>query len=133
MLWQYFNYICVGSVLLALLFTGCASIAFAVNAGRSPDDPKKRDYPVVAIFITPFLLPLSLLFLAAAIFLFMLRALLFAIFLGIFIPSLIFLQKSEEPLWVEKMAARIGEPLLKVNTRLLKLAFEPWIKKPQPT
>jgi hypothetical protein len=132
MLWQYSNLICMSSVGLALICTGCAFIAYTINAGRAVDDPKKRNYPLLAVFLTPFTLPLSILFLALALFLFVLRALLFALFLAIFIPSLILLQKPEEPLLIERMAAKIGEPLLKINTRLLKLAFEPWVRRPKP-
>jgi hypothetical protein len=61
----------------------------------------------------------------------MARALLFALFLTAFVPSLILFRRPEQPLLLEKMAVWIGEYLLKINTRLLRLAFDPWLKKPQ--
>jgi hypothetical protein len=133
MLWNYSYYILMGIIWVDLLIViPSIVVAYVVNARRSDDDIKRRKYPVLALVLAPFTWPLSFLFLGLALVVLLVRALLFALFLTVFIPSLILFRRPEQPLLLEKMAVWIGEYLLKINTRLLRLAIEPWAKKSQP-
>jgi hypothetical protein len=133
MLWNYTYTIFIAIIWINLLIVvPSVLVAYIANARRSNDDTKKRNYPLLALILAPFTWPLSFLFLGLALVVLMARALLFALFLTVFIPSLILFRRPEQPLLLERMAVWIGEYLLKINTRLLRLAFEPWVKKPQP-
>ena len=141
MLWQNFYLICWGGIWLLLfiylIVMGCTAITYLANASLPANDPQKKDYHPLAILLVPFTLPLFLvartLLFSLAVTLFVLRALLFGLFLALFIPSLIFIRVPEKPLPVLKLFTRIGHPLLKANTYLIKLAFAPWEFQPQPT
>jgi hypothetical protein len=90
-----------------------------VNARRSADDPKKKDYEFNAIFIAPIIFPFLLTF---AIVMFIFRALLF----GLYLVALTIAMVARKPFilaWLQKLALKIGEPLLKINTELFRLAF----------
>jgi hypothetical protein len=133
MLWKYSYTIFIVIIWVNLLIVIPSTVvAYIVNARRANDDSKKRNYPVLALVLAPFTWPLSFLFLALALVVLMVRAFLFALFLAVFIPSMILFRRTEQPLLLEKIAVWIGEYLLKINTRLLRLAFEPWTKKSQP-
>lgn len=133
MLWKYSYTIFIVIIWVNLLIViPSIVVAYVVNARRANDDIKKRNYPVLALVLAPFTWPLSFLFLGLALVVLMVRAFLFALFLAVFIPSMILFPRTEQPLLLEKIAVWIGEYLLKINTRLLRLAFEPWAKKPQP-
>jgi hypothetical protein len=95
---------------------------YSANLRRNSDNPKKRDYHPFAIWMAPITLPL---FLSGGILLFVLRALLYAVFLIVFVILLIAIRKPFLfQLW-HKFATAIGDPLLKANTRLINMAFEP--------
>ena len=121
------------------LFCGCFLLFFVaiwlitgytyvVNSRREADDPKKRDYDPLAILLAPITAPI---FLAGALGFFILRALLFTVFLIIFSILLVAVRKPFIfKLW-DKFATWIGDPLLKVNTHLVRMAFRPWNPNPQ--
>jgi O-antigen ligase len=98
------------------------SYAYIVNVRRDADDPKKRNYSSHAILIAPFTAPFLLMF---AIFLFILRALLFFVFIVVFTVALVVFRKPFILEWLRKIALKIGEPLLKANTYLIRLVFNP--------
>jgi len=121
---QYFKYICIGMLLLSVFVTACAAQAYSVNAARSQDDPEKKEFRLgglIFVFFTwPILLP-------AVVSLFLIRALLYGIFILIFSAFLILMPRvSSEPAWLERKILKIGNALLEVNTVLIKLLFRPW-------
>ena len=120
MLLYHFDVICKSTLIILLLILACMVYTYFVNLQRKEDDPKKRAYHPSAILLAPITVPF---FFTLAIFMFILRAVLFMGFLIVFTILLIALRKPFIfKLW-EKFATKVGDPLLKVNTRLIKLAF----------
>lgn len=120
MLFFHFGELCRGILVVPLIILVCVVYTYFVNMQRKADDPKKRQYHPLAIILAPFTF---FLFLSAGIFLFLVRALLFAGFLIIFTVLLITLRKPFLFEWWHKFATKIGDPLLEFNTRLIKIAF----------
>jgi hypothetical protein len=110
---------------MALIIIACAAYAYRVNLRRANDDPKKKKYNPFAILIAPFTLPFLIAF---AIFVFIVEALAFGGFLLVFVIALIVIRKPFLFVLLDKTAMKIGEPLLKLNTYLLRLVFTPWNK-----
>jgi hypothetical protein len=96
-----------------LVIIACTAYAYLVNARRAKDDPKKKDYNPFSILIALISLPLLL---TLAIFVFMIRALLFAGLLFLGTIGMIALRKPFVFILLDKIAMKIGEPLLKLNT-----------------
>ena len=120
MLFYHFNEVCKGVLFFLLFIFMCAGYTYAVNLRRKTDDPKKREYHPFAILLAPITVPLIF---TLVIFIFILRALLFMGFLVLFTILLVALRKPFIfELW-KKFATKVGDPLLKINTRLIKLAF----------
>lgn len=122
------QYLCVGMILITLLILAFMGYAYSINEERADDDPEKKQYHwlaiVVGLFTWPFLL-------FGIISLFLLRALLYGIFLILFILSLvIFPRQRSEPTGLERIAARIGDALLKANMTLIRLLLWPWAREP---
>ena len=121
MLLPHFGEICKGTLVVPLIVLVCVIYTYFVNLQRKADDPKKRQYHPFAIILAPFTF---LLFLSLGIFVLILRALLFAGFLIIFTILLIGLRKPFLFEWWHKFATKIGDPLLKFNTQLIRIAFD---------
>lgn len=128
MIFYYSQYICRGILWIILIVIVCTAYAYAVNARLPEGDPKKRNYEVGAIFLAPITFPLLITF---ALCVFVLRAILFAIYLGALTVFMVLVRKPFLFAWLHKIAMRIGEPLLKINTALLRLAFAQWGRNPQ--
>lgn len=120
MLFYHLGEVCKGILVIPSIIFVCVVYTYFVNLRRKTDDPKKREYHPFAILLAPVTVPLLLSF---AAFVFILRALLFMGFLVIFTVLLIGLRKPFLFDWWHKFATKIGDPLLKINTRLIKLAF----------
>jgi len=129
MLLYHFDDLCKGTFILLLIILACVAYTYMANLRRQTDDPKKREYHPFAIILAPFTF---FLFLSLGIFVLVLRALLFAGFLGVFTIFLIGLRKPVLFVWWDMFATKIGDPLLKINTRLIKMAFNLWAREPQP-
>ncbi len=123
MLLYHFDVVCKSVLALLLLLFACMGYTYLVNLLRKPDDPKKRKYHPFAILLAPFTF---LVFLSLGIFVFILRALLFAGFLAIFTILLVTFRKLFIFIWWDKFATKIGDPLLRVNTELIRMAFGLW-------
>jgi ABC-type spermidine/putrescine transport system permease subunit II len=123
MLFYYSFYICKGSLWLSLIILGCTAYAYVVNKRRPDSDPKKRNYSPYAIFIAPITLPFVI---AALVCVFLVRALLFALFIIVFTIATVAIRKPFLFVLLDKIARGIGEPLLKINTSLIRLAAAPW-------
>lgn len=117
------NTICLISLAIPLLIVACMLYAYRVNASRPADDPEKKDYELGAIFIAPFTFPFLI---ALGIIVFILRAILFAIYLLALTAGLLFIRKPFIIVWLQKIAIKIGDPLLKINTQLFRLAWAQW-------
>ena len=119
--------LCIGMLLISVFVIACAAQAYAVNAQRAKDDPDKKDFRlgalIFAIFTWPILVP-------AVFSLFLLRALLYGVFLVVFSVLLIFVPRDlPEPTLLELKVTKIGEKLLEANTYLINLMLKPWAKE----
>ena len=103
-----------------LIIILCAAYAYVTNQRRDPDDPNKREYSPYAILFAPIAIPLMLM---ALLLVFIVKALLFAAFLLVFTIALVGLRKPFILILLDKIAMWIGEPMLKVNTRLIRYVF----------
>ncbi len=111
-----------------LLAWVCAGYTYFVNSRRLPDDPKKKDYYLGAVFLTPItLIP----FLIGFILLFIVRALFYGVFLLLFIFALIVIRNAFLLKWLHKTATYIGDKLLETNTLLIKIFLRPWANEPE--
>ena len=129
MLLYYTGDICKGILVFFLFVWLIAGYTYVVNGDRSAEDPKKNIYHPSAILLAPFTVPF---FALAALVVFFIRTLLFAFFLIIFTILLIALRKPFIfKLW-HMFATQIGDPLLKANTALIRMAIRPWSSNPQP-
>lgn len=120
-----FAYYCLISYfVLSLIILICTGYVYRVNAKRTTDDPQKRDYPPLAV-------PMSigwpvivlLLFLS-----FIVRAVLYGIFLVLFTVVLVAFRKPFLLRWLMKIVNWTGNAFLKANTFLIRLVFP----KPNP-
>jgi hypothetical protein len=111
---------CGGNVLLCIVLWAFAGYAYRVNAKRSTDDPEKRDYHPAAIILAPLTWPF---FLSGLILLFVIRALLYGIFLILFTIALVVIRKPFILAWLDKIAKTVGNKLLKVNSFLARQLF----------
>ena len=130
MLLNYVNYCCPGFILLSLIFWAFAGHAYRVNAKRPDDDPKKRVFHPRAIFLAPITWPL---FLFGSISIFVIKALVYGVFLILFTIALLAFRKPFLFVWLDRIATYIGNKLLEANTFLIKIAFGDWERTPRPT
>ena len=121
------NNLCNGILIFLFLTTACAGYAYYVNARRPADDPQKRNYPPIAILFAPVTVPILLLF---AISIFILRVLVYGLFLILFVIALVLIRKPFLLSILHKTAMYIGNKLLQANTILIKLLLRPWTNKP---
>lgn len=129
MIFNSLNSLCTSIIWIILLVWAITAYAYFANTRRADSDPKKKVYNPFAILLAPFTLPL---FMGLFIFIFVLSALLFALFILAFTIAVIFIRKPFIFVWLDKLARKIGEPLLQLNTYLLKLAFGAWGKGAKP-
>ncbi len=117
---RYFPYLCNCFLALMLIYFVCAGYAYRVNARRPKDDPQKRDFHFGAVLLAPFTFPL---FIAASITLFLLRVLVYGVFLILFTIALVAIRKPFLLVWLDKIATQIGNKLLAGNTALIRIFF----------
>ena len=120
--------LCNGILLFMLFIMACAGYAYYVNARRPADDPQKRNYHPVAIVLAPITLPVFIVF---SISIFIMRALLYGVFLILFATALIVVRESFILRWLHKIVTYIGNKLLGANTILIKLFLQPWADEPR--
>jgi len=126
MLLNYSNQLCLGFLLLTLIFYVCAGYAYRVNSLRAADDPDKREIPIAAVLLGPIVWPVLLL---GVISIFLIKVLFYSIFLILFAIALLVIRKPFLISWLKKCAAWIGDRLLRANTVLLKMVFGDPAKK----
>ena len=122
------TYLCNCLGVLTLILLGCAGYAYRVNARRPAHDPEKRNFHFGAIFLAPIT---WLLFLFASITIFLLRVLVYVVFLVLFTIALLVIRKPFLLIWLDKIATKIGNKLLGANTFLIKIAFDRTSDSPQ--
>jgi hypothetical protein len=122
-------YLCKGVLWIMLIVFICSVYAYYVNARRKADDPQKKDFYPGAILLAPITWPA---FLFAYVFLFILKALLYGVFLILFTIALVAVRKPFIFILLDKMATYVGSKLLEANTLLIKLFLRPWADDPQP-
>lgn len=125
---HYIPQCCLGNILLSLILWAFAGHAYRVNAKRPADDPDKKDFHPAAVHLVPFTWPFLLILL---VFTFVLRAVLYGIFLILFTIALVVFRKPFLFTWLDKIATKIGSRLLEINTLLARALFPNW--RPQPT
>jgi hypothetical protein len=128
MLFRYIGYCCPGFLLLSLIFWAFAGYAYRVNAKRPADDPKKKNFHPGAIFLAPVTWPL---FLIVSMSLFIIRALVYGVFLLLFTTALFAFQTSLVPIGLDNTFSWIGNKLLEANTFLIRIAFGDWERDTQ--
>ncbi len=108
--------VCLGTgALFILILFYCAFSAYRVNAKRQPDDPDKKDYPRLSLWLipaTPFIWLGRLIILAP-------WSIVFGIFLVIFPFMLIIFRPLPETDPIRRAILKVGNGALKLNTRLL--------------
>jgi len=124
-MWNYYAGICLrGYILLSLIVLLCTGFVYRVNSQRKADYPEKRNYHPAAVLLSP-LWPLLLLVLVS---LYVLRAMLYGLFLILFTVALVIIRKPFLVKLLLKAATKTGELFLNINTYLIKVFFP----KPQP-
>src|SRR5574342_72960 len=130
MLSPYIGYCGPAYILLSLILWAFAGHAYRVNAKRAADDPKKRDFPRNAVSLAPFTWPI---FLFCWVLLFVIKALLYGVFLVLFTIALLAIRKPFLVILLERLASYIGNKLLEANAFLLRMAFGNGDGSRQPT
>jgi hypothetical protein len=123
MCFYYSDYVCSGVFLVALVLSACALYAYRVNFKRPDDDPKKKNYHPLAIFLAPITFPLFAVFYIA---LFLLKVIVYGTFTVLFLAAMIFIRKPFLLEWLKKNARTIGDLLLQANTFLIRVFLRPW-------
>lgn len=118
------NLLCGIPITVLLILYVCVTYAYAINLRRKKDDPEKKIYHPFAVYLAPVSVPLLF-------GLWVLTAVLFLAFLFVFAFLLVVVRKPFLFIWLDRLARKIGDPLLKINTRLIQLAFSPWIRRPR--
>ena len=109
--------------MLMAAITACAFYAYYVDSKRSDVDPKKKNYHPLAILFAPITFPI---FLVLSISLFILRVLVYGVFMVVFILALIVIRKPFVLETIRKIAIRIGDYLMEANTILIRFFLNPW-------
>ena len=120
---------CQNYFLFSLVIWAIAGYVYHVNTQRPADDPQKRNYHPFAVFLAPITWPFLVI---GAISIFILKALLYGVFLVLFTIAIIVIRKPFLIEWLKKIIMIIGKVLLEVNTRLIRLVIGEWPSRPQP-
>lgn len=117
MLMYHFDYVIKGIVIIFAFSAAIVIYAFYANMRRSDDDPKKQDFHPLAIMLSPIT---SFFYLALAIFMSIFTALVYAGFIVLFAILLVLIRKWFIFTWWHKFATAVGDPLLKMNSYLIR-------------
>lgn len=114
--------LCNGTFLVALILMACAGYAYRIDARRPDDDPKKRNYPPLAIVFAPITFPF---FAVLSLLILIMRVLMYGVFLLLFPIALVAIRQPFLLLWLRKAAIFVGNKLLDANTILARLLLKP--------
>jgi hypothetical protein len=130
MLWFYTGSLIRCYIGLCIIIWVCAGFAYRANAKLPADDSTKKAFRPSAIVLAPFTLPILVI---GTLSLFVLRAILYSLFLVVITIFLVVFRKPKSPTWLEKLVTKIGNILLEANTWLIEIILGPWIRNPQPS
>lgn len=130
MLLNYANYCYLSYLVLSLILWACAEYAYRVNSRRTADDPDRKNYHPMAVHLVPITWPLLL---SLLILFFVVRALLYGVFLVLFTFALMVFRRPFLLIWLQQTARRIGDRLNEANTFLIRFLFGDWGGSPQPS
>ena len=119
MLLAQWKVITVGCLVVLVFLFISVIYAYRVNSKRGPDDPQKRKYPPCALWIAPFTFPIMILIGFTSLVLSTLVAV--AILIVFPISLILFRESTNGESFQIKWLLRIGEKLLRINTKLLKI------------
>jgi hypothetical protein len=105
------------------LVTVCALYSYYVDSKRTNDDPKKKNYHPLAILFAPITFPLLAVLYVS---LFVLRVVVYGVFMVLYILALIIIRKPFILEWLKKNALIIGDMLMEANTALVRIFLRPW-------
>ena len=115
---------------VSLFFWGAAIYAHRLNARLPDNDPKKKHYHPAAVILAPITWPL---FILGAISIFIIKALLYGIFLVLFTVAIVVIRKPFLIEWLKKIINFIGRVVLQANTILIRLVTgERLLNPPSP-
>ncbi len=100
----------------------CAGYTYYIDSKRSNDDPQKRHYSALAVLFAPVTWPLLFAF---SICIFLMRVLIYGVFLVLCVIALIIFRKPFILQWLHKIATSVGDKLLQANTLLIRLFLNP--------
>jgi hypothetical protein len=107
-------------ILPLFIFLVSAGRAYRVNARLTDDNPKKRNYSILSIFLAPFTWPI---FLLVYFFILIVKVLAYGLFLILFAIALVVIRKPFLFEWLDRIFTSIGNKLLWANTLLIKIVF----------
>lgn len=117
MLWYYREVLCWCFPLVTVLCFLSAWVAYRANLRRENNDPDKKEFEFNALWLAPltwpFLLPLALVVIA-------LRAIVGFLLIGLFALGVLVIRKPFFIAWLEKIALKIGNQLMLVNSFLIR-------------
>ena len=120
--------LCLGILIISLFITVCVVYAYSANTQRPQENPEKRNYHPGLVFLAFFTWPILI---PALISLFLVRVLLYAIFMIVFTLFLIVLpREAPQPTWVESKMTKLGDALLEANLFLIRVLLRPWANAP---
>lgn len=128
MIFYYPNYMFIGLVAFFVLACVITLYTFWMNYRRLPDDPKKRDYHPLAILVTPFTAPFYFAFWVLSL---ISLAVLYVGFLVVFTIMLVLIRKWFFFDWWHKFAIAVGDPMLRLNSYLIRGIFRPFQPYPR--
>lgn len=108
-----------GYAIITLIFMMFAGYAYWVNSRQTTSVSTKKVYRFSAIFLTPLWPLLAVIWLLLSL----LKALGYGIFLIIFTGAALLFRKPFILIWLEKVALKIGNKLLRANEFLIGLFF----------
>jgi hypothetical protein len=114
---ELFTCLLVGFVIVFAI----AVYAYSVDARRPAKDTKKRNYHPFAVLLVPVLLPIVL---PLVVLIFIGTVLLYAGFLLLFAFLLLTFRRPFLFDWLHKFAIFVGDPLLRLNSYLIRLPFK---------
>lgn len=114
---------CLGNIVISLILWAFAGHAYRVNAQREADDPERKDFHPLSVYLVPFTWPFIVIL---YVLIFVIRALLYGLFLIIFTILLVLFRDPVKVTWFERFATRIGNKLLQANSFLADALFPRW-------
>jgi hypothetical protein len=115
---DYFACCVAGMLIISILACLFSGYAYHVNQRYAHDDPARRDYDLLAVFLAPITWP----FLAfGGLVLTIIKAVLFGIFLLVFSIAVAVIRKPFFWPWIEPIVSMIGRRLLKANSFMIRL------------